>query len=276
MQLVSKRLVRDNMGFGKHTGGMGYEMIVASEGTPLWGFMTVTSGAKFSSVYGMFGGYGCGTYPLARVKGVNVYDVLRTDPSRFDLSIEKIMNDQPFEGGQYMTSHMGLQFDIAKDGELYMMSQGAGGGYGDALERDPHAVVRDVELNRISAKVAREIFAVAYDPTSFVLDVEGTNELRAQARKARLERGKPYAEFVKEFVTPEPPKDLLYYGSWGDDTDELTATVFDIDGPKRVTAPVSQMPIIMLPDRRDLKVAELEARVRELEEKHGENVQRKS
>jgi acetone carboxylase, alpha subunit len=276
MQLVSKRLVRDNMGFGKHTGGMGYEMIVASEGTPLWGFMTVTSGAKFSSVYGMFGGYGCGTYPLARVKGVNVYDVFREDPSRFDLSIEKVMNDQPFAGGRYLTSHMGLQFDIAKDGELYMMSQGAGGGYGDVLERDPAAVVKDVELNRITDHVAREIFAVAYDPTTFVLDVEGTTELRAQARKARLARGKPYAEFVKEFVTPEPPKDLLYYGSWGDDTENLTATVFDIDGPKRVTAPVGKMPIIMLPDRRDLKVAELEARVRELEEKHGEDVRRKS
>ncbi|MGA2830588.1 MAG: hypothetical protein ABSF03_31250, partial [Streptosporangiaceae bacterium] len=222
------------------------------------------------------GGYGCGTYPLARVKGVNIYDVLRKDPSRFDLSMEKVMNDQPFEGGQYMTGHMGLQFDVAQDGEMYMMSQGAGGGYGDVLERDPHAVVKDVELNRISDKVAREVFAVVYDPKSFVLDVERTKELRSQARQARLARGKPYAEFVKEFVTPEPPKDLLYYGSWGDDTDELTATVFDIDGGKRVTAPVSQMPIIMLPDRRDLKVAKLEARVRELEEKQGEHVHRKS
>ncbi|WP_327371014.1 hydantoinase B/oxoprolinase family protein [Streptomyces sp. NBC_01217] len=276
MQLVSKRLVRDNMGFGKHTGGMGYEMIVASEGTPLWGFMTVTSGAKFSSVYGMFGGYGCGTYPLARVKGVNVYDVLRNDPSRFDLSIEKVMNEQPFEGGRYMTGHMGLQFDVAKDGELYMMSQGAGGGYGDVLERDPLAVVRDVELKRISDKVARDIFAVAYDPATFVLDVEGTRALRARARKDRLERGKPYAEFVKEFVTSEPSDELHYYGSWGDDTEELTATVFGIDGPQRVTAPIGQLPIIMLPDRRDLKVAQLEARVRELEDKHGEEVHRKS
>jgi hypothetical protein len=137
-------------------------------------------------------------------------------------------------------------------------------------------VVKDVELNRITDKVAREIFAVAYDPTTFVLDIEGTTQLRDQARQARLARGKPYAEFVQQFVTPEPPEDLLYYGSWGDDTDQLTATVFDIDGPKRVTAPVAEMPIIMLPDRRDLKVAQLEARVRELEEKHGWNLHRKS
>jgi acetone carboxylase alpha subunit len=276
MQLVAKRLVRDNMGFGKHTGGMGYEMIVASEGTPLWGFMTVTSGAKFSSIYGMFGGYGCGTYPLSMVKGVNVYDILRKDPSKFDLSIEKVMNDQPFEGGQYQTRHMGLQFDVAKDGELYMIAQGAGGGYGDPLERDPIAVVRDVETSRISAKVARDIFAVAYDPNTYILDVDGTTELRAQARKSRLARGKPYAEFVQEFVTTEPAADLLYYGSWGDETDDLTATVFEIDGPRRVIAPIEQLPIILLPDRRDLAVSALETRVRELEARYGEDVRRKS
>ena len=81
---------------------------------------------------------------------------------------------------------------------------------------------------------------------------------------------------MKGFVTPQPPKELLYYGSWGDETEELTATVFDITGAKRVTAPVSAMPIIMLPDRRDLKVAKLESRVRELEESQGEHVHRKS
>ena len=36
------------------------------------------------------------------------------------------------------------------------------------------------------------------------------------------------------------------------------------------------MPIIMMPDARDLKVAALEERVRELEDKHGEKVTRKS
>ena len=276
MQLVSKRLVRDNMGFGKFNGGMGYEMIAASEGTPLWGFMTVTSGSKFSSIYGMFGGYGCGTYPLARVKGINVFDVFRKDPSQFDLSIEKVMNERPFVGGKYTTDHMGLQFDVANDGELYMISQGAGGGYGDPLEREPNAVIKDVELNRISAKVVHDIFAVAYDPKSYVIDEAKTKTLRAEARAARLKRGKPYAEFVKSFVTPEPPKDLLYYGSWGDETHDLVATVFDIHGPKRVVAPIDQMPIVMIPDRRDLKVAKLEERVRELELKHGENVVRKA
>lgn len=274
MQLVAKRLVRDNMGFGKHTGGMGYEMIVASEGSPLWGFMTVTSGAKFSSIYGTFGGYGSGTYPLAMVKGINIYDIVRKDPTAFNLSMERVMNEQPFEGGDYKTSHMGLQFDVAKDGELYMISQGAGGGYGDPLDREPEAVLKDLELNRISPHVATTIFAVAWDAETMRLDSTRTAELRAAARADRLSRGKPYAEFVEEFVTEEPPEELLYYGSWGDDTHELTATVFDIDGRTRVKAPIEELPIILMPDRRELKIASLQERVAELEAKYGEQVAR--
>lgn len=274
MQLVSKRLVRDNMGFGKFTGGMGYEMIVAAEGTPQWGFMAVTSGAKFSSVYGMYGGYGCGTYPLAMVKGTNVYDHVRRDNTMFDLSMEKVMNERPFEDGEYSTHHMGLQFDVAKDGELYMMSQGAGGGYGDPLERDPSSVVRDAQLGRISQKVAVDIFAVHYDPATFRLDAGATEQARDRARAARLERGRPFDEFCEEFVTPEPPADLYYYGSWGSDTEDITATVFTVDGPSRVCAPLAELPIVMIPDRRQVKIAQLERRVRELEEKHGESVKR--
>jgi hypothetical protein len=190
--------------------------------------------------------------------------------------MEKVMNEQPFEGGKYSTQHMGLQFDVAKDGELYMISQGAGGGYGDPLERDPESVVKDVELGRIGAKVARDIFAVAYDADTFRLDSECTAELRAQARKDRLKRGRPYQQFVDSWVTEEPPADLRYYGSWGDETDELTATVFEIDGPRRVKATIDKMPIIMIPDRREVKIAELEARVAELETKHGETVRRRA
>ncbi|WOP17630.1 hydantoinase B/oxoprolinase family protein [Raineyella sp. LH-20] len=274
MQLVSKRLVRDNMGFGKFTGGMGYEMIVAAEGTPQWGFMTVTSGAKFSSIYGMYGGYGCGTYPLAMVKGTNVYEHIRQDNTKFDLSMSKVMNERPFPEGRYSTYHMGLQFDLAKDGELYMIAQGAGGGYGDPLERDPHAVIKDLELARISRKVAEDIFVVRYDPATLRLDVDGTREARAEARRARLRRGRPYDEFVADFVTDEPPADLAYYGSWGPDHTAITATIFGIDGPERVTAPLGELPPVMVPDRREVKIAQLEQRLAELETRHGEKVHR--
>lgn len=277
LQLVSKRLVRDNQGFGKFRGGMGYEMIVASRGTPNWGFMTVTSGSKFSSVTGMFGGYGCPTYPLSIVKGINIYDIIRKDPSQFDLSIERVMNEQPYEGGIYQTAHMGLQFDVAKEGELYMISQGSGGGYGDVLERDPELVVADLQLDRISAQVATDLYAVVWNPETYVVDVEATEAARDAARQARIARGTPYKEFVKKFVTEEPPADLLYYGSWGQDNDEeVFATHWGGQQPQRVKGKLSEIPLVMIPDRRMLKIEAQAKRIRELEEKYGETVVHKS
>ncbi|WP_290183427.1 hydantoinase B/oxoprolinase family protein [Corynebacterium auriscanis] len=276
LQLVSKRVVQDNQAFGKYRGGMGYEMIVAARNTPSWGFMTVTSGAKFSSVPGLFGGYGCPTYPLAMVKGINIFDIVKKDPSQFDLSMKRVMNEQPYEGGKYSTYHMGLQFDHSQEGELYMIAQGAGGGYGDVLERDPELVMKDIKHGRISEWVASNIYHVEWNRETLVVDTERTEQLRKEERQARLNRGKPYTEFVKEFVTEEPAEDLLYFGSWGDETDEVTATVWDAQGPKRVKGKLGEIPLIYVPNRHVLKIEKLEERIQELESKYGEVSQRKA
>ncbi|WP_227429699.1 hydantoinase B/oxoprolinase family protein [Psychrobacter sp. I-STPA6b] len=274
LQLVSKRIVRDNQGFGKYRGGMGYEMIVAARNTPEWGFMTVTSGAKFSSVGGMFGGYGCPTYPLSIVKNINIYEIIKNDPSQFNLSIERIMNERPFEGGDYITYHMGLQFERCQEGELYMISQGSGGGYGDILERDPELVMDDLQLNRISAHTATNIYKVVWDEETFVVDQEATERLRNEERQARLKRGVPYDEFMKTHVKDEPPEDLFYYGSWGqDDDEELYATIWENNKPKRVHGKLNELPLVTVPNRHVLRIEELEARVRELEADLGLEIQ---
>ena len=82
LQLTSKKIKRDNQGFGKYRGGMGYEIAVTASGTQLWGFATVSSGSKFPAIPGLFGGYGCPAYPLAKIKGVNVFEQLRDDPEQ--------------------------------------------------------------------------------------------------------------------------------------------------------------------------------------------------
>jgi len=138
------------------------------------------------------------------------------------------------------------------------------------------SVAKDLELGRISPKVATTIYGVVWDPETFVVDQEATTQLRRDSRRARIARGKPYKEFLEGYVKAEPPKDLLYYGSWGDDTEELTATHFTNNGPERVKATIDKLPLIMLPDRREVKISALEDRIRELELKHGEVVHRKS
>lgn len=262
IQIVSKKLMKDNVAFGKYRGGQGYEMIASSIGSPMWGFMTCCIGSKVSSVPGLFGGYSAPTYPLCKVKGVDVFEVMKTDPKKFEFSIVDTMNKRPFEGATYTTHHTGLQFELAKRGELYMITQGSGGGYGDVLDRDPDLVIRDIEENLLSHETARRIYHIVYNPETLVLDREGTTKARQAERDARKKRGVPFKKFVKQWTKPEPPADLPYYGSW-DDRETIYAGPYG-GVPRAVMSSDNIQPIYM-PNPRDVKIAELEARIRELE-----------
>ncbi|HKY93263.1 MAG TPA: hydantoinase B/oxoprolinase family protein, partial [Nevskiaceae bacterium] len=262
IQIISKKLMTDNCSFGKYRGGVGYQMIASSIGSPLWGFMTTTIGSKVGCVPGLFGGYGAPTYPLCKVKGVDVFDILAKDPKKFQFSIVDIMNNKPFEGASYTTHHTGLQFELAKRGELYMITQGSGGAYGDVLDRDPANVIKDLEEELISHDTARSVYKIVYNPETLVLDREATQKARDAERADRKKRALPYKEFVKKWVKPEPPADVPFYGCW-DNIEVIYAGPYG--GQPRTTMPASAITPIYMPNPRDVKIAALEARIKELE-----------
>jgi len=255
LQLVSKKMTRDAIAPGKYRGGQGYSMMVATKDSEQWGFMTTAEGAKIPPLQGLFGGYACGTYPLCKVKDVDVYDILMNQPEKFRHSIEEIMNERPFEDAKYSTHHMGMGFEISKRGELFMISQGAGAGYGDLLERDPVNVVKDIEEGLMSAEVAARLYKVVFDPETLAIDFEATEQARAEERKARIARSVPYAEFIKDWNQPKPPAHLPYFGCWGDDIDTLYMGAPDIT--RRADEP---RPNYMMHPK-DVRIAELEARL---------------
>ena len=99
------------------------------------------------------------------------------------------MNTQPFAGARYSTHHMGMGFELADEGEVYMICQGTGGGYGDVLERDPEAVLADVEAGYLSRETAREIYFVVYEADTLAVDAEATEPPGTpSARPARPRR----------------------------------------------------------------------------------------
>ncbi|MGD9917327.1 MAG: hydantoinase B/oxoprolinase family protein [Paenirhodobacter sp.] len=255
LQLVSKKMTRDAIAPGKYRGGQGYTMMVATKDSEQWGFMTTAQGAKIPPIQGLFGGYACGTYPLSKVQGVDVYDILLNEPEKFRHSIEEIMNEQPFEGARYTTHHMGMGFDISKRGELYMISQGAGAGYGDLLERDPVGVVKDIEEGLMSPEVAGRLYKVVFDPATLAIDFDATEKARAEERKARIARSVPYAEFVKGWNRPKPPAHLPYFGCWGDDVETLY-----MGAPDKTRRGDEPKPNYMIHPK-DVRIAELEARL---------------
>ena len=119
MKIVPHKVMKDNQGFGKFRGGHGYQQIATMRNTSLWGFMCCSIGSKFPTTHGIFGGYGAGTFPLCKVKGVNVFEVMKDKREMLRFTIEDIMNEKPFKDAKYTTHHMGLQLEFAKPGELY-------------------------------------------------------------------------------------------------------------------------------------------------------------
>lgn len=255
LQLVSKKMTRDAIAPGKYRGGQGYTMMVATKDSEQWGFMTTCQGAKIPPLQGLFGGYACGTYPLCKIQDVDVYDVLMNEPETFRHSIEELMNERPFEGARYTTHHMGMGFEISKRGELFMISQGAGAGYGDLLERDPAGVIRDIEEGLISPDVAARLYKVVFDPQTLAIDYEATAAARADERKARIARSTPYREFVKTWSKPKPPAHLKFFGAWGDDVGTLY-----MGAPDKTRDADTPRPNYM-PHPKDVRIAELEARL---------------
>jgi len=67
-------------------------------------------------------------------------------------------------------------------GDLIRIKTGGGGGFGDALDRDPEWVLRDVISQYISVEKARTDYGVAIDLSTMKIDTEETSRLRSESR----------------------------------------------------------------------------------------------
>ncbi|MGB1884423.1 MAG: hydantoinase B/oxoprolinase family protein, partial [Gammaproteobacteria bacterium] len=261
VRLIAQQLTWDRIGFGKYRGGMGYDQMVTVRDTQVWGFMTGQTGSKHPSAYGVFGGYASPAYPLTKIKNVNIFEVLKADPELLKLDIVKMMNAQGIPDADYISQGAAMAFEPCAEGELYMICQGAGGGYGDVLERDPALVIKDVEDGLMTPELAQEIYFVVFNPDTLILDEAATTAARDAERQARLGRGKKFDDFCDEWVTDEPSPGLPYFGSWGDDVSEVIASP---PGEARYRMQGDQLAGVILSNPKDRRIAELEAEVLEL------------
>ena len=70
-----------------------------------------------------------------------------------------------------------------KAGDTIEITVPNSGGYGDPVERDPELVLSDVLDGFTSLEQALEIYRVAIDPETLVLDLESTDRLRSRSEE---------------------------------------------------------------------------------------------
>lgn len=168
IQLLAYEFIADKAGAGKYRGGTPYRRdyrFLAEEG-----ILQVRSDRRMFRPYGLYGGY----------PGKPSWNYL--NPER---------ENQLLESKITMT--------IAR-GDVFRHEVAGAGGWGDPLERDPAAVLKDVRNELISVPAAQDEYGVVIEPQHWTVDDAATQRLRATLRAAR-----GWAE-VPTVLWEEPPQ----------------------------------------------------------------------
>ena len=153
IQLLAYEFIPDKAGAGKYRGGTPYRRdyrFLAEEG-----ILQVRSDRRMFRPYGLYGGY----------PGKPSWNYL--NPER---------ENQLLESKITMT--------IAR-GDVFRHEVAGAGGWGDPLERDPAAVLKDVRNELISVPAAQDEYGVVIDPQRWTVDAAATQRQRATLRTAR-------------------------------------------------------------------------------------------
>ena len=183
IRYLFRRRMRDSGGPGWHRGGTGGEYALVPHGAAddQFGFVVTGKGVQYPMGHGLFGGYPGGPNRFVIARGADLAarpDGKTAIPSELeDFSGEK----QEISWGQFM---------VTRDDALYVRWNG-GGGYGDPLDRDPEAVLRDVVEGVVSADSAKHVYGVIIASTGAV-DESKTAAERSALRKQRIDESVPF------------------------------------------------------------------------------------
>lgn len=181
---LARRQATDSGGFGKFRGGMAPEMVYMIHGTDTFRVGFFGAGRRTPANWGMFGGYPTGPQEARIVRGSDAHDFFRNSRSLTTFEdLGRLKGEHLFPTASYPS----IPF---KDGDVFSSRQGAGGGFGDPLERDPALVARDVRRLAVSAEAAQGVFGVILDPKTGEPLLKETESLREKMRAERRGAGR--------------------------------------------------------------------------------------
>ena len=202
-------------GHGKFRGGagLGYGLTVHDTNFLLLG--SHGGGSKFPTTQGLFGGYGLPSLFVRKVRSSNFKALLSESNVTLPRSLSHVYDGTSPEEGTVEYGNISAVVSPAQDGDTMYSFVGGGAGFGDALEREPDSIMKDLINGMVSPWAAKNIYYVVYDEDNMRLDREATEQARAEKRRGRIASAKPYDEFVAEWEKQSPPAEILtYYGQY--------------------------------------------------------------
>jgi N-methylhydantoinase B len=181
---VYRRQSPDTGGPGFYRGGVGTEaMIIPHRNQGPIDMTVIGHGVSQPEAQGLYGGHPSSVQVRLLLRGADIRRQFAAGsiPTTFEA-----VDAQTVE--TLAAKHRTLVFP---DDAVLAVSAG-GGGYGDALERDPEKVLRDVALGLVGEKVANEIYGVIFNDASgsLAVDPAATEIARNAVRSRRLAESK--------------------------------------------------------------------------------------
>ena len=178
---------RDGSGYGKYRGGVGSYRIFTIYGSQDFSADYKPYGAIPQAGFGLFGGYPVGSGGLRAIFQTGPDFASRLKRGEYLTDIDDI--ESKGWGETYLPEGSPERVSVPEFGLLADYVSG-GGGYGDPLDRDPRAVVRDLRTGATSLEVAQNIYGVIVDRSTLSLDPAKTEERRREIREQRLKEGR--------------------------------------------------------------------------------------
>ncbi|WP_171027416.1 hydantoinase B/oxoprolinase family protein [Pseudarthrobacter sp. NamE2] len=199
-----RRQLTDSGGAGRFRGGASGEVAIVpyeSQGPLSTSFAGV--GSLTPNAVGLAGGL-----PGASVRYLRFLDAARLDPESEILGLVGTL--EQIGGKRTVGPLNSSKIEFGINTVEYHNWQG-GGGFGDALDRDPAKVLTDVRTGLVSADEAFRTYGVVLTVgTTIELDGGGTEEHRQELRKQRLQRAVPFTDshplVLPESLTAQEPE----------------------------------------------------------------------
>lgn len=219
-----RNFFNNSYGHGKQRGGAGVGYGISVHDTKALLLGSHGGGSKFPTTQGLFGGYGLPALFVKMVKGGNYKELMQQSSNLLPHRLDEVYAEQNPEQGKEQYENISLVVQHTTDGDTLYAYSGGGAGFGDALERDPQSVIRDLQNNLVTHWAAQNIYHVVYDQEHLRLDAEATEQKRQQVRAQRIQKGQPYAEFIKGWEKQTPPAEVIrHYGSYPNPQDAVLA-----------------------------------------------------
>ncbi len=217
MIYLGRAITPDSGGAGKYRGGVGFTSVWLIHNTSELTVVTSEHSARVYDNAGMCGGYPAPTAYLhhavrdsdvrARIADrLPLPHALGNDPHNTNLR-KLVDGEHEIVEGPFISRPL-------KQDDLFAHSYNGGGGYGDAIEREPARAAADVNNGYVTREAAERAFAVVLQENAetcrFEVDEAKTEARRADVRRARLSEAKPVSDWLAGQRRRVLDKDFTY------------------------------------------------------------------